>query len=379
MELGGRGPRKGRSSHETDAAPNNATTAPNGPKHHLQLIAYGPAGCYESSDPDFEAIPALKQQWPVLWLHVAGLDDAALLAAIGRTFDIHRLALEDVLAMNQRAKIEDYDKRLFVVMRMLEPGPTVRTGQLSIFMGDGFVVTFQEYPGGCLDRVRKRIREGLGPTRSLAADYLVYSIIDAAVDAYFPYLDDFSEKLGALEDDALYRPTPEIAARIHEAKRDLLALRRAVAPMREGLGALVQGGTGQFTDTTRLHLRDCYDHCIMLLEMMESYRELTGSLLDVYLSSMGNRMNEIMKMLTLISTIFIPLSFLTGLYGMNFDHRVSPWNMPELHTRYGYPVFLGVVLAIGIFQLLLYWKRGWFGGVRGKPVAPPEERDRDQR
>ncbi|HOF40859.1 MAG TPA: magnesium/cobalt transporter CorA [Candidatus Hydrogenedentes bacterium] len=378
MALSTKGPRKGRVKHAAEAPRGAVTTDLNGLKPELQLIAYGPAGFYESSEPDLEAIPALRKKWPVLWLHVGGLGDAEVLAAIGRTFDIHRLALEDVLAMNQRAKIEDYDKRLFVVMRILEPGPTVRTGQLSIFVGDGFAVTFQEHPVGCLDPIRKRIREGLGPLRTMAADYLAYSIIDAAVDAYFPYLDDFSEKLGELEDDALYRPTPEIAARIHEAKRDLLALRRAMAPMREGLGALVLGGAGHISETTRLHLRDCYDHCIMLLEMMESYRELTGSLLDVYLSSVGNRMNEIMKMLTLISTIFIPLSFLTGLYGMNFDHHVSPWNMPELHTRYGYPIFLGVVLAIGIFQLLLYWKRGWFGGVRGKPVVPPEERDRDQ-
>ncbi len=378
MALGTKGPRKRRLKHVVGAPPGTIKADPNGRKPALHLIAYGPDDFREFSEPDLGAIPALKKKWPVLWLNVDGLGDADVLTAIGRTFDIHGLALEDVLTMNQRAKIEDYDKRLFVVMRMLEPDHTVNTEQLSLFVGDGFVVTFQEHPGDCLDPVRKRIRDGLGRVRTMAADYLAYSIIDAVVDAYFPYLDDFSEKLETLEDDALYRPTPEIAARIHEAKRDLLVLRRAMAPMREGLSVLVQGRTGHISETTRLHLRDCYDHSIMLLEMMESYRELTGSLLDVYLSSMSNRMNEIMKMLTLISTIFIPLSFLTGLYGMNFDHQASPWNMPELHMRYGYPIFLGVVLAIGVIQLVLYWRRGWFGGVRGRPVAPPSERDRDQ-
>ena len=378
MASGTKGPRKRRLRHVVGAPPGTIKSDPNGLKPALHLIAYGPDDFQEIPEPDLGAIPALKKKWPVLWLNVDGLGDANVLMAIGHTFDIHRLALEDVLTINQRAKIEDYDKRLFVVMRMLEPGGPVNTEQLSLFVGDGFVVTFQEHPGDCLDPVRKRIREGLGRVRTMAADYLAYSIIDAVVDAYFPYLDDFSEKLEALEDDALYRPTPEIAARIHEAKRDLLALRRAMAPMREGLSLLVHGRTVHISETTRLYLRDCYDHCIMLLEMMESHRELTGSLLDVYLSSMSNRMNEIMKMLTLISTIFIPLSFLTGLYGMNFDRQASPYNMPELHARYGYPVFLGVVLTIGVLQLVLYWKRGWFSGIRGKPVAPPSERDRDK-
>jgi magnesium transporter len=297
---------------------------------------------------------------------VDGLGDEAVLTKLGHLFDIHRLALEDVITVNQRAKIEDYDTRLFVVTRMLEPNEEAKTEQLSIFLGEGFVVTFQEHPGDCLDLIRKRIREGLGRVRKMGADYLAYCIIDAVVDAYFPYLDEFSETIETLEEDALYHPSPEIAARIHEAKRNLLVLRRAMSPMREALSMLLQGTGGHMTEATRVYLRDCYDHCIMLLEMIESYRELVGSLLDVYLSSMSNRMNEIMKVLTLIATIFIPLSFLTGVYGMNFDPESSPWNMPELRMRYGYPVFLAAVVCIGVFQLVLFWRRGWLGGTPGK-------------
>ena len=368
--------RRRRHKHAVGAPPGTLKTDPNGLKPALHLIAYGPSDFTEIDNPDLSTIQQLQEKWPVVWLNVDGLGDIQVLSELGRIFDIHRLALEDLLTMNQRAKIEDYDKKLFVVMRMLEPGQEVNTEQLSIFLGEGVVVTFQEHPGDCLDPVRKRIREGLGRVRNMGADYLAYCIIDAVVDAYFPFLDEVSERLEVLEDDALYRPSPQIAARIHETKRDLLALRRAMAPMREALGLLMQGRTGHITESTRIYLRDCYDHCIMLLEMMESYRELVGSLLEVYLSSTSNRLNEIMKVLTLISSIFIPLSFLTGLYGMNFDRQASPWNMPELRARFGYTVFLAFVLAIGIFQLVLYWRRGWFSKVIRGPVAPPSRRDK---
>lgn len=377
MAMRTRKSRKRRSRHAVGAPPGTLETDPNGLKPALHLMAYGPDSFEETASPDLKTVEGLRGKWPVLWLNVNGLGDAEMLTRLGRLFDIHRLALEDLLTINQRAKIEEYDQKLFVVMRMLEAGETVHTEQLSIFLGEGFVVTFQERPGDCLDPIRKRIREGLGRVRTMQADYLVYCIIDAIIDAYFPYLDEFSERIETLEDDALYRPAPEIAARIHEAKRDLLALRRAMSPMREALSLLVHGSSGHFTETTRLYLRDCYDHCIMLLELMESYRELVGSLLEVYLSSMSNRLNEIMKVLTLISTVFIPLTFLTGLYGMNFDYGASFWNMPELHMRYGYPAFLVVILAIGVFQLVMFWRRGWFGTIRGKPLPPPPERDKD--
>jgi len=359
-------PRKRRPDHMVGAPPGTLKTHPNSVKPVLGLIAYGPDDYTEIRNPDLDLIPDLQKKWPVLWLNVDGLGDEELLKKLGQLFDIHRLALEDVLTMNQRAKIEDYENRLFMVTRMLEPNEEAGTEQLSIFLGEGFVVTFQEHAGDCLDSIRKRIREGLGRVRRMGADYLAYSIIDAVVDGYFPYLDEFSEKIELLEEDALYHPTPEITGRIHKAKRNLLVLRRAMSPMREALSMLLQGTSGQMTETTRVYLRDCYDHCIMLLEMIESYRELVGSLLDVYLSSMSNRMNEIMKVLTVIATIFIPLSFLTGLYGMNFNYEVSRWNMPELHMRYGYPVFLVIVVGVAVFQLLLFWRHGWLGSAAGK-------------
>ncbi|MEA3366038.1 MAG: magnesium/cobalt transporter CorA, partial [Candidatus Hydrogenedentes bacterium] len=359
-------PRKRRPDHMVGAPPGTLKTHPNSVNPVLGLIAYGPDDYREIVNPDLDLIPHLQKKWPVLWVNVDGLGDEEVLRKLGQLFDIHRLALEDVLTMNQRAKIEDYENRLFMVTRMLEPNEEAGTEQLSIFLGEGFVVTFQEHPGDCLDSIRKRIREGLGRVRKMGADYLAYSIIDAVVDAYFPYLDEFSEKIELLEEDALYHPTPEITGCIHEAKRNLLVLRRAMSPMREALSMLLQGTGGQMTETTRVYLRDCYDHCIMLLEMIESYGELVGSLLDVYLSSMSNRMNEIMKVLTVIATIFIPLSFLTGLYGMNFNYEVSRWNMPELHMRYGYPVFVIIVVGVAVFQLVLFWRRGWLGSAAGK-------------
>lgn len=366
-------PRKRRPNHMVGAPPGTLKAQATSPKPVLRLIAYGPDDFQEIENPELDSIHDLQKKWPVLWLNVDGLGDEEVLMKLGQLFDIHRLALEDVLTVNQRAKIEDYDSRLFVVTRMLETGEMARTEQLSIFLGEGFVVTFQEHAGDCLDLVRKRIRGGLGRIRKMGADYLAYCIIDAVVDAYFPYLDEFSEKIEALEEDALYHPTPQITGRIHEAKRNLLVLRRAMSPMREALSMLLQGTSGQMTDTTRVYLRDCYDHCIMLLEMIESYRELVGSLLDVYLSSMSNRMNEIMKVLTVIATIFIPLSFLTGVYGMNFDPEASPWNMPELHMRYGYPVFLVVVVGVTVLQLVLFWRRGWLGTTASKTSGPKSD------
>ena len=358
--------RKRRPKYRVGEPPGTLTTYPNGLAPSLHLIAYGPEGYKEIEQPNLDNVADLRKQWPVVWLNVDGLGDADTLTKLGRVFDIHRLALEDLITMHQRAKTEDYGNRLFVVVRMLESGETAQTEQLSIFLGEGFVVTFQEHSGDCLDPLRKRIREGLGRVRTMGPDYLAYCIIDTVVDAYFPYLDEVSDKLDALEDDALSRPGPEIATRIHEAKRNLLVLRRAMAPMREALSMLLQAGSSHMTETTRVYLRDCYDHSIMLLEMIESYRELVGSLLDVYLSSVSNRMNEIMKVLTLIATIFIPLSFLTGIYGMNFDPEASSWNMPELQMRYGYPVFLGIAGGVAAFQLFMFWKRGWLSSSPAK-------------
>jgi len=367
--------RKRRPRYRVGEPPGTLKTDPNGLAPTLHLIAYGPEGYKEIADPNLDTVADLRKQWPVVWLNVDGLGDADTLTKLGRVFDIHRLALEDLVTVNQRAKTEDYGNRLFVVVRMLERGEVAQTEQLSIFMGAGFLVTFQEHPGDCLDPVRRRIRQGLGRVRNMGADYLAYCIIDTVVDAYFPYLDDFSERVETLEDGALSHPGPDIAARIHEAKRNLLVLRRAMAPMREALSMLLQD-THHMTDATRMYLRDCYDHSIMLLDMIESYRELVGSLLDVYLSSVSNRMNEIMKVLTLIATIFIPLSFLTGIYGMNFDPEASPWNMPELEMRYGYPVFMGIAGAVAAFQLFMFWKRGWLGSSPVKKTrAKPSDSD----
>jgi len=271
-------------------------------------------------------------------------------------------SLEDVVNLGQRPKVEEYDSHLFVVARMIEDDRSTRTEQLSIFLGERVVLTFQEHPGDCLDCVRKRIREGRGRIRTMGADYLMYCLLDAVVDAYFPHLDEINDRLEALEDEVMASPGSRTVAAIHQAKRDLVAIRHATAPLREAINTLLREADPRITENTRLYLRDCYDHVIRVAEAVDTHREVAGGLLDVYLSSVSNRMNDVMKVLTVIATMFIPLTFLAGIYGMNFDPEASPWNMPELRWYWGYPAFIVITVLIAILELAFFWYKGWLGG-----------------
>lgn len=326
----------------------------------IHLIAYSDTHLTEADIEDPEEIRRFLGEWPVVWVNVDGLGDSKIIKKIGELFGLHTLALEDVLTLHQRPKIESFENHLFWVVRMLENGEPVRTEQLSLFFDKHFVLTFQEHPGDCLDCIRKRIRENGGRVRRMGADYLAYCLVDAVIDFYFPFLDEFTERLESLEAEVLRRPTQRLMVKLHRAKRDLLTLRRAVAPLREVFNQLLRDEDSVFSDITRVYLRDGYDHVVQILELIETHREITSSLLEVYLTSVSNRTNDITKLLTIIATVFIPLSFLTGIYGMNFDVDASPYNMPELRWRFGYPAFLLIAFCVALVELVVFWRKGWF-------------------
>jgi magnesium transporter len=360
------------------SSPGTLIIDPSSPRPALRVLAYGPEGFHEAAAESVGQACELLGRWPVTWLNVDGLGDEAVLREIGQRFELHRLALEDVVNTHQRAKVEQYDKHLFIVLRMALIADHLETEQLSLFLGKGFVLTFQEgHPGDCFDPVRQRIRKGGGRLRSAGSDYLAYALLDGVIDAYFPILEAYGEALEHLEDDLLVRPDEELVARIHEVKRDLLTLRRAIWPLRDAIGALLREENPLVRPETVPYLRDCYDHTVQIVDLVETYRELASGFMDVYLSSVSNRMNEIMKVLTVISTIFIPLTFIAGIYGMNFNPQASPLNMPELNWPWGYPFSLLLMAGVAVALLVFFRRKGWLG--KKVWVPPPLGRQTDQR
>ena len=352
------------------APPGTFVVDPEAPPTLVRVIAYGPDEFLEQPVQELRSLSDLRKKWPVVWVNVDGLGDEKLLRDIGDIFGLHPLALADVTNVPQRAKVEQYGRQLFIVTRMAHAGEELETEQLSLFLGEGFVLTFQERPGDCLDPIRERIRKSTGKVRTTGADYLAYAVIDAVIDNCFPVLEQYGERIEALEDRVIANPEARLVGYIHAAKRDLLTLRRAVWPQREALNWLLREEFPLITDDTRLYLRDCYDHAAQIIDILETYRELASGLLEAYMSSLSNRMNEVMKVLTIIATIFIPLSFFAGLYGMNFNTDKSPWNMPELSWYLGYPFALMLMAAVAVGMLFYFRRKGWLGA-RGEPPQEP--------
>jgi len=350
-----------RHQHKTEP-PGTLNLPPDAPKPTVDLFAFDKDRYLEQPLDNLTELDAIRGQWPVVWVNVNGLGDLELIRGLQTRFALHQLALEDVLTRNQRPKIDEYEGHLFILMRMGEAGAQLGTEQVCIFVGNGFVITFQEHPGDCLDELRERIRKGLGRVRAAGADYLAYCIMDAVIDGYYPYLDSLNDEVEELEAEVLESPTTRAVARIHQLRRSLLTIRRAIYPLREALNRILRDGESVFAPETAVYLRDGYDHVVQMLDTVDTYRELVSGLLDIYLSSVGNRMNEVMKVLTIMASLFIPLSFLVGLYGMNFDREASPYNMPELGMRFGYPVFLLVCVSVVVGQLLYFRRKGWIGG-----------------
>jgi magnesium transporter len=276
---------------------------------------------------------------------------------MGDIFKLHPLLLEDIVNVPQRPKVEDYNKQLMVLAHMVRSnraGDGFDTEQVSFVLGKRYLLTFQEEElEDCFDLVRDRIRGNQGRVRKEGADYLFYLLLDVLIDGYFPVLESYGDRIEDLEDKILRNPTYEMMEEMYDVRRELLALRRLIWPMRNVMNILIRGTNDLISHDVQIYLRDCYDHVIQLLDIIETYRELAASLMDVYLSSMSNKMNEVMKFLTVISTIFIPLTFIAGLYGMNFRY------MPELDWHWGYFGSLFLMAAIAGSLLYFFWRRGW--------------------
>ena len=347
------------------APPGTLVADPSSAPTTIDVLCYDEDGCVEKGGVGVGKLKELIGSRSVTWININGLADIVAIEAIGTLFGIHRLALEDIVNVHQRPKVEEFDHHLFIVTRMLARPAEKETEQVSIFLGKGYVVTFQEKPGDVFEPVRQRLRRGSGHIRKVGADYLAYALLDAVIDGYFPALELRGEEVEHLENLVVSRPREKLLGTIHETKRVLLDLRRAVWPQREMLSALMRQEGGFIEDRTKVYLRDCYDHTIQLIDIIETYREVCSGLVETYLSSLSNRMNEIMKVLTIMATVFIPLGFIAGLYGMNFDPKTSPWNMPELGWKYGYPYALGLMAAVAGGLMWWFWRRGWIGGSDG--------------
>ena len=345
--------------------------APSGARApQLAAFGYGPEGVEELRQPTPAELAALRQRHARVWVNVDGLGDVGLIMSVGQCFGLHPLALEDVLNTHQRAKADEYPSQVFLVARMLEWHPenglhALTTDQLSLFLGTDFVVTFQEHPGDNFDLLRQRLRARQPELLARGVDYLCYELMDAIVDGYFPVLEAIGEQVERLELEALENPRHQTLVEIHECKRDLIEMRRAVWPLREALHRLDHQQQVPIAPQTRPYFADCHDHTVQLMDLIESFRDIAASLTEIYLTSNSNRLNEVMKVLTIISTIFIPLTFVVGVYGMNFHH------MPELSWRYGYELCLLLMLAVSLTLTLYFRHKGWIGKASRERDRPP--------
>jgi magnesium transporter len=299
------------------------------------------------------------------WVNIDGLHDTSIITKLGEHYHIHPLTLEDILTIDQMAKIEEYDDYLFIIVRMVtfdKSEHIINSEQMSMFVMDRCLITLQETEGDVFDIIRERIRGNKGKIRKMGADYLAYSLIDAIVDGYFVVLDKIGEEIDEIEEhliSASKKTNTIMLMDIHELKRETIFLRRSIWPLREVLSVMNRMQSKFIGEGTLIYLKDSYDHTVQVIETVDSSREILSSMLDVYMSNLSNRMNEIMKVLTIISTIFIPLTFIAGIYGMNFHTDISPYNMPELTWVYGYPICLGSMLLVAIIMLIYFKRSKW--------------------
>ena len=329
----------------------------------ITVIDYDEDGVEQREVADLDDVLEFRETETVTWINVDGLHDRDVVERLCDAFGIHPLLQEDVMNTESRPKLEDFGENLFVVLKMLytpddlpqgdEVDGDVLVEHLSCILGENFVVTFQERPGDVFDGVRDRIANGRGQVRRKGPDYLLYALIDAVVDHYFLVLEGMGDRLEVLEDEVIAEPDPEVLRTIHDQKREMIFLRRSVWPLREILSKLERRESPLIGDDVAIYFRDVYDHTIQAVDVMQSYRDVLTGLVEVYLSSVSNRTNEVMKVLTIMASIFIPLTFVAGVYGMNFEH------MPELGVRWAYPAVLLLMGAIGGVMLMYFRRRGW--------------------
>ncbi|WP_022666909.1 magnesium/cobalt transporter CorA [Desulfospira joergensenii] len=322
----------------------------------ISLLDYDQDGITDKEIKNVEEAFPFKEKKSVSWIHIQGLHDIPLLEKLGRHFGIHNLTLEDIVNPGQRPKAEDFDDYLYVVFKQLTyDGSKERVGaeQISLIVGQNFLISFQETGRDYFKPVRERIRDGKGRIRKHGSGYLAYALMDASVDDYYNILSTVGDKIEDLEQDLLDNPEPSCLDQIHKSKREMIFFRKQVWPVREVLSKLMKSDSALLHESTDIFLADVYDHIIHVIDIIESFRELLSSMLDLYLSTVSNRMNEVMKVLTIIATIFIPLTFLAGIYGMNFEF------MPELKWKWGYYILLVIMAGIGGIMVGYFKRKKW--------------------
>lgn len=322
----------------------------------ITLIDYDEQQLQEKELDTIEECFPCRDKPTVSWINIDGVHETDIVEAMGKHFGVHPLVLEDIVHTGQRPKAEDFDDYVYIVLKMLyydEEEHEVRDEQVSLIFGSSFLISFQEHEGDVFQSVRERIRKGKGRIRKGGADYLAYALMDAIVDQYFVIMEIFGERIEALEEELVEKPTTQTLETIHNMKREMIYFRKQVWPLREVVGALSRGEFSLIADTTSVYLRDVYDHTVQVIDTLESLRDVLGGMLDLYLSTISNRMNEVMKVLTIIATIFIPLTFVAGIYGMNFKY------MPELEWHWGYFMIWGIMVVIVIVMLAYFKRKAW--------------------
>lgn len=341
------------------ASPGTLIADPSAGRSELRLTLISPENCRTIDKASLADVSANREKWPLLWLDCTGLGSIDLIRDIGHLFKLHPLALEDVVNTGQRPKTDFFADNAFIVMSMIDDVKTNRYEQVSLFFGKNYVVTFQERAGDPFDPVRKRIESPLpNRLRSGAADYLAYALIDAIVDSYFPPVEAASEAVDGIEDQMLHGPEKGQMQRLHELRRNAHGLKGVLWPLRDALAALIRSDSACVHADTKIFLNDTLDHSMRLIELIETQRDTITGLMEMHLSLSQARTNDIIGYLTIVSVIFMPLTFLVGVWGMNFDPDTSPWNMPELRSYYGYPLALlfMAIVALGL-AAFFKWKK----------------------
>ena len=326
-------------------------------KPRIDIMDYAEDRLEETHDASAGDCARLKDAPGVTWINVNGIHDVNLIEALGKRFGLHPLTLEDILNTTQRPKAEAFEKYIFLALKMItynEAQNDINIENVSLILGAVYVVSFQEREGDVFEAVRQRIRSAKGRIRSAQSDYLAYALMDGVVDAYFVALEKIGEHIEGIDDEIVLAPDAALMQEVHRLKREILFLRKSVWPLREEIAAIDKFESPLINSSTRVYLRDLYDHTIQIIDLVETFRDILGGMHDTFLSSVSNRMNEVMKVLTVIATIFIPLTFIAGVYGMNFEH------MPELKWPWGYYLIWGIMISIGIGMLAYFRKRKWF-------------------
>ncbi|MEB3343130.1 magnesium/cobalt transporter CorA [Okeania sp.] len=316
----------------------------------------------EISNPE-DCIPYLKSD-SVSWINMLGLGNKITWQQMAKVFKIHPLTVGDIVNVPQRPKVINNKNQIIIItwiVRIISDLEPFEKEQVSIILGEKYLITVQETSEyDCLKTVQQRIKNNQGIIRREKADYLAYSLLDTIIDGFFPVLEEYGERIEKLEDEIVFNPARESMQKIYKLRRELLTLRRAIWSLREAINILIRDGADLIQPEILVYFRDCYEHTIQLRDIVETYRDLASDLMDIYLSSVSNKMNEVMKLLTVISSIFIPLTFIAGVYGMNFNPEISPWNMPELNWRYGYLFCLLIMFVTAVCLIYFFLQKGWF-------------------